>query len=115
MNEVELAASKRKIQELEVAAAQPDPKKLKHHIPGKLDRSLESFLGSTVEVASQANICFFVPRTAAIGVFQQYVHVALICSFIKILDRGSPITFVIEHLIVQREALVQARTRHGTG
>ena len=34
---------------------------------------------------------------------------ALICSFIKILDRGSPITFVIEHLIVQREALVQAR------
>ena len=44
-NEVELAASKRKIQELEVAAAQPDPKKLKHHIPGKLDRSLESFFG----------------------------------------------------------------------
>ena len=45
LNEVELAASKRKIQELEVAAAQPDPKKLKHHIPGKLDRSLESFFG----------------------------------------------------------------------
>ena len=83
LNEADLIASKRRIQELEADAEQPKSKKPKNqHLPGKLDRSLASFgfTGARTKAAEARFVC----STAAIGVSQPAKHEGLTVGHTKL-------------------------------